>query len=233
MLREHIPFIVDGKQIYLPFMAVYLQERGDAESQSFETILPSAQMLLLYYIYRGCGEMPASEAVGKLELTPTSISRATKQLEKMDLICSKECGINKILYTESNPKDLFLKAKDHLDNPVKRSIYVPRSDYVESQLSGGYSALSEYSMINPPAVRTVSVGSISRWESSSTKTLLHGEEQCEIELWRYDPLKLSSGKSVDPLSLALSLRDDNDERIEDAVDEMLDKLWEEINGKRN
>ena len=27
LIRERIPFIVEGKQIYLPFMAVYLQER--------------------------------------------------------------------------------------------------------------------------------------------------------------------------------------------------------------
>ena len=31
LIREKIPFIVDGKQIYLPFMAVYLQERCSAE----------------------------------------------------------------------------------------------------------------------------------------------------------------------------------------------------------
>lgn len=33
LIREKIPFIVDGKQIYLPFMAVYLQERCDAEKR--------------------------------------------------------------------------------------------------------------------------------------------------------------------------------------------------------
>ena len=31
LIREKIPFIVEGKQIYLPFMALYLQERCDAE----------------------------------------------------------------------------------------------------------------------------------------------------------------------------------------------------------
>ena len=31
LIREKIPFIVDGKQIYLPFMEVYLQERCSAE----------------------------------------------------------------------------------------------------------------------------------------------------------------------------------------------------------
>ena len=45
LLREKIAFIVDGKQIYLPFMAAYLQERCDAEKSDREEILPSAQML--------------------------------------------------------------------------------------------------------------------------------------------------------------------------------------------
>ena len=45
LLREKIPFIVDGKQIYLPFMSVYLQERCDAEKQPREDLLPSAQLL--------------------------------------------------------------------------------------------------------------------------------------------------------------------------------------------
>ena len=31
LIREKIPFIVEGKQIYLPFMALYLQERCSAE----------------------------------------------------------------------------------------------------------------------------------------------------------------------------------------------------------
>ena len=31
LIREKIPFIVEGKQIYLPFMAMYLQERCSAE----------------------------------------------------------------------------------------------------------------------------------------------------------------------------------------------------------
>ena len=41
LIREKIPFIVDGKQIYLPFMAVYLQERCSAEKKTREEILPS------------------------------------------------------------------------------------------------------------------------------------------------------------------------------------------------
>ena len=90
LIRERIPFIVEGKQIYLPFMAVYLQERCSAEKTQREEILPSAQMFLLYFIYRGVQELFASQAVKDLELTPTSISRASKQLEEMGLLQTKK-----------------------------------------------------------------------------------------------------------------------------------------------
>lgn len=40
LLRDHIPFVVEGKQIYLPFMAVYLQERCDSEKKEDAVILP-------------------------------------------------------------------------------------------------------------------------------------------------------------------------------------------------
>ena len=38
LIREKIPFMVDGKQIYLPFLAVYLQERCSAEKIPREEI---------------------------------------------------------------------------------------------------------------------------------------------------------------------------------------------------
>lgn len=72
LLREKIPFIVDGKQIYLPFMSVYLQERCDAEKQPREDLLPSAQLLLLHFIYGGTKELPSSQAAKDLKLTATS-----------------------------------------------------------------------------------------------------------------------------------------------------------------
>ena len=123
LLREKVAFIVDGKQIYLPFMAVYLQERCDAEKSDREEILPSAQMLLLYFIYEGAKELSTSQAAKDLELTPTSISRASKQLEERGLLQAKKIGVQKILSSENSPKELFYKAEKALLSPVKRTVY--------------------------------------------------------------------------------------------------------------
>lgn len=75
LIKERIPFVVVNKQIYLPFMAVYLREKGEGGGINKITLLPSSQLLLLYYIYHGCGALMTSVAVKDLGFTPMSISR--------------------------------------------------------------------------------------------------------------------------------------------------------------
>ena len=233
LLRDHIPFIVEGKQIYLPFMAIYLQERNDSEKPDVSLILPSAQMLLLHFIYNGCAAMPATDAANALGLTPTSISRASKQLTEMGLITAGRIGVQKVISSGKSPEQLFDLAGKHLCSPVKRTIYVPKKAVGKHLLLSGVSALSEYSMLNPPVLKTYAAGSITEWEKIASSSLQNAEEQCAIEHWRYDPRKLSNGNCVDRLSLALALMEDHDERIEDAAEYMLRQVWGDIDGKRN
>ena len=233
LIRERIPFIVEGKQIYLPFMALYLQERCDAERKPREVILPSAQMLLLHFIYGGGQELSTSQAAKDLELTPTSISRASKQLEEMGLLHIKKEGVQRILQSEDSPKILFQKAGDKLLNPIKRTVYIPKEFVGTDLLESGYSALAECSMLNAPNVKCYATERISQWKDVMTNSLQDSQEQVAVEMWRYDPRKMSTRNTVDELSLALALREDADERIEEAVEEMLNELWRKINGYRN
>ena len=80
-------------------------------------------------------------------------------------------------------------------------------------------------MLNPPAVPCFASKDITKWTPVSTPELIDAGNQFALELWRYDPGKLSEGNCVDPLSLALSLQNDQDERVEMAVEEMLEKIW--------
>lgn len=233
LIREKIPFIVEGRQIYLPFMALYLQERCNAEKKPREEILPSAQMLLLHFIYGGAQELSTSQAAKDLELTPTSISRASRQLEEMGLLHIRKAGVQRILYSEDSPKMLFQKTGDTLLNPVKRTVYIPKELVGTDLLGSGYSALAEYSMLNAPNVRCYAAERISQWKDVMTNSLQNSQVQVAVEMWRYNPRKLSMRNAVDELSLALALREDADERVEEAVEEMLNELWRKIDGYRN
>lgn len=233
LIRERIPFIVEGRQIYLPFMALYLQERCNAEKQIREEILPSAQMLLLHFIYEGAQELTTSQAAKDLELTPTSISRASKQLEEMGLLQIKKMGVQRILLSEDSPQMLFQKAEDKLLNPIKRTVYIPKKFVGTDLLESGYSALAERSMLNAPNVKCYATEKISQWKEVMTNSLYNSQIQVAVEMWRYNPRKLSTRNTVDELSLALALREDKDERVEEAVEEMLNELWRKIDGYRN
>ena len=233
LIREKIPFIVEGRQIYLPFMALYLQERCNAEKKPREEILPSAQMLLLHFIYGGAQELSTSQAAKDLKLTPTSISRASRQLEEMGLLHIRKAGVQRILYSEDSPKMLFQKTGDTLLNPVKRTVYIPKELVGTDLLESGYSALAEYSMLNAPNVRCYAAERISQWKDVMTNSLQNSQVQVAVEMWRYNPRKLSMRNAVDELSLALALREDADERVEEAVEEMLNELWRKIDGYRN
>lgn len=233
LLREKIPFIVEGKQIYLPFMAVYLQERCDAEKTNRGEILPSAQMLFLHFIYGGAQALSTSQAAKDLDLTPTSISRASRQLEEMGLLKAKKAGVQKILFSDASPKELFYSAQRDLLNPVKRTGYIPKEKLEGELPESGYSALAEYSMLNAPSIRCFASEKISQWNDCMTATLQDSRSQVAVEMWRYNPRKLSKTNAVDALSLALSLRADADERVEEAVEKMLNNLWRKIDGNRN
>ena len=233
LIREKVPFVVDGKQIYLPFMAMYLQERCSAEKVTREEILPSAQMLLLHFIYGGAKELSTSQAAKDLELTPTSISRASRQLEEMGLLHIRKVGVQKIMQSDDSPKILFQKAKDKLLNPIKRMVYIPKEFVGADLLESGYSALAEYSMLNAPIVKCYATERISRWNDVLTNSLQSSQAQVAVEMWRYNPRKLSTQNVVDELSLALALREDADERVEEAVEKMLNELWRKIDGYGN
>jgi hypothetical protein len=45
-----------------------------------------------------------------------------------------------------------------------------------------------------------------------------------VEVWKYDPTKLSSGEYVDMLSLILSYKDSDDERIAKEIEQLENKI---------
>ena len=210
-----------------------LQERCSAEKKTREEILPSAQMLLLHFIYGGAQESSTSQAAKDLELTPTSISRASRQLEEMGLLHIRKVGVQRIMQSEDSPKTLFQKAGDKLLNPIKRTVYIPKELVGTELLESGYSALAEYSMLNTPNVRCYAAERISQWKDVMSNSLQNSQVQVAVEMWRYNPRKLSARNVVDELSLALALREDADERVEEAVEEMLNELWRKIDDYRN
>jgi hypothetical protein len=124
-----------------------------------------------------------------------------------------------------NRRALFEKAKPYLLNPVRKKIYSDFNAMPNGLPKSGLSALSELSMLNPDTVKTYAFfGKVNT--ITGIDTLIDSNVQAEIEIWRYTPTLLSECPDmVDTLSLITSMQYADDERIEQAIDEILFNLW--------
>lgn len=225
LIKAGIPFVVPGKQLYLPFLGAVLSERYDTEAAEVVKLLPSAQALFLYYLYSKQDRFYISEAVKELQYSAMSVSRAAKQLVQTGLFEERKEGVQKILIAKHNRTEMTSQMQPYLINPVKRRIYLQKELVPTGCKLAGFSAMAEYSMLNAPMVPCYAADVSAKL--TGMPTLINSEEQVEVEIWKYDPAGLSKGEFVDPLSLVLSLQENADERTEEAIEEILERFWED------
>lgn len=230
LIENNIAFVVEDRQIYLPFMGIVLQESFSAESKGEISLLPSAQMLLFYYIYSKKPELTMSRLSDKLLLSAMSVSRAVKQLEEAGMLRTYKNGVNKIITSDFYGRELYDKSMEFLRSPVKKQGYIEKGT-IDRAISAGLTALSEYTMLNPPRVDTFALEKLPDMTVRLEQKLTDADKQQCVQIWTYNPLILAQNGRVDILSLYLSLQDETDERIQSESEELFEKFWEEYNGK--
>jgi len=230
LIEHHVPFIVPGKQMYLPPLGVDLRERFGATRQKVETLSPSTQAVLIYALLQTAEEEPltAARLSPQLRYAPITLSRAFDELESADLARSDSVGRTRQLHLKGTKKAVWSRALAMLRSPVKQLHHV-RGDVHELQgLTAGLSALAQRSMIVEPSNAVIAV-SREDWTSAQQRgsielVSMREADTVDVEVWAYPPQILSDNGAVDPLSLYLSLHDEADERIESALEHMLEAL---------
>ena len=225
LINSRIPFIVPNSQVYLPFMGVYLQEKYAVDAEPKETLIPAAQLVLLHYIYENDDQLYSAHLPQQLSLAPMQITRAIQQLDYLGLITTCKNGVKKIMEGTAHGRELFQKSLPHLLDPVKRRIYSDIDSSLETLPLSGQSALAEYSHLNPPRLQTRAFFNTKTIVERSAE-LVDYESQIELELWRYNPTILSHRQGlIDPLSLFVSLGQQEDERVMQAMEILLDNVF--------
>ena len=91
----------------------------------------------------------------------------------------------------------------------------------------GETVLSEKTMLNPNRIVTYAVSDKDYDKNLMTEELIDPDKQVRLELWAYNPKQFSEDNCADDISVVLSLIDTNDERIEEAVDELQERRLQE------
>ncbi|MCF0236417.1 MAG: hypothetical protein HUK09_06980 [Bacteroidaceae bacterium] len=217
-----VNFIVPNKQMFLPSLLVNFRKEQQIGSDLTEKITPTAQVVLLYHLQVGSVEgLDARTLANKLEVSYASANRAIRWLCDKELI-NVSSGKNKLIEVHHTRKELWEKALPFLESPVERIVY---TDDAINAWQSGINALSEYTMINP---ETKACYAVTKAELKALSTRVNGKFGNNIvEIWKYSPRLLSRKGIVDRLSLFLSFKETEDERIQIELDNLLSTLWSE------
>jgi len=141
LIEARIPFVAK-EQIYLPFLGVVLNKKLYAEPKPREKLMPSAQLVLFAYLYHSDNKMYTNGLDKKLGVSAMQITRAVRQLQKLNLFEISKDGVQLIIRGKTNHRALFDSAEAYLLDPVRDIIYAPRDEIIQSLPVAGLDAMS-------------------------------------------------------------------------------------------
>jgi len=231
LILKQIPFIVPGRQMYLPMMLVDLREAFSAPAHvKTDAISWVAQVLLLRHLqFSNIEEQPLSQVALTLGYSAMSISQALDELVALKLCRRKRLGRTKFIEVEDTPRNLWARVEPLMRSPVKKSYFIQHIDSaLKRPLQAGMTALAAKTDLAGDRIPTIAMGLAEFRKASAagllTRCQLEEDAAMTIQAWAYAPRLLSSGPMVDDLSLYLNLRDDPDERIQMALDKLVENF---------
>lgn len=228
LIQCGFPFIVPDSQLYLPFLGAMLQERTKPLRTAPEKLSPTGQFLLLHYIYRShLDPVSKVQLTKQLGISAMNVTRAVQELSALGLLTVEKDGrCDRVTAAEAG-RELYQKAAPFLFDPLQKRVYVKRSLELLRLPLAGESALAQRSMLSGPSVECRAIG---RKEYKALQSSIETVDPAwsmetnyiQLEIWKYDPRPLAERGCVDPISLSLTLQKQQDERIAQAVDDMME-----------
>lgn len=229
LIQQGVNFIVPGNQLFLPELGADLREYFRSEVRpAVEQLTPAAQVVVLASLLREDldGQTPKSLAE-RFQYSAMSTGRVVDELQRHGILIIDVRGRERRITFKQEGDDLWRAARDLLQSPVRARRLVRPFPEAQALPLAGESALSEYTLLGPPVHEARAV-SARQWKGLVYQHDLQpaddrDSESIRIETWSYDPrLLCHHGPVVDRLSLYLSLEDRHDERLDQAVDTLME-----------
>jgi hypothetical protein len=227
LVRQYVPFIVPGSQMFLPMLMIDLREHYPKKSTRSENALSSvSQLIVIYHLLREpLSGIPLGQIATRLGYSAMAVSKAQDELQTRGLCTVVRSGKALSLQFELERELLWRDAEPLLSTPVKRTQWIRWGTIRPHAVAAGLTALTKYSMLtddsNPTyAMRDKHVGgALERGEIIGC--LGREDADARMESWKYDPWLIAENDTADRCSLYLSLRRSADERVQKELETLV------------
>jgi hypothetical protein len=228
LVEEGIPFVLDGKQVYLPFIGYLLSSASERNIAPVHLISFLTQRLIFTAIYEKWENVTVSEAAEKIDVTKMSVSRCFDEIEYLNVDILGMRGKSRVITIPEDIKKLWNDMKGVLRNPVIARYEL--SEDIKLEKKAGISALCEYSLLSDNEYPTYAITKREIAESGikNMRQVHLGEEVGCVVLELGYFVDFKNNTLEDPMSVALSISETEkqDERINISIDEMLKEyVW--------
>jgi len=228
LIEKRIPFIVPGKQMYMPDLMISLKEYGNTriEDQQPANMQPAAQLILLYHLQVEPLEgLNLGTIAQKLGYNPMTVTRAAFYFHNTGL-CKIDGTKEKFLKFEKTKRALWDIAEPKMTNPINKTQFYTGYTLDQNLKKANINALAHYTELNDEPVEYLAMRSgYGKFIGGvNLKPIGTMEGNVCIEEWKYDPELLTRTEYIDPLSLYLCFRENKNERIEMALEKLLEQI---------
>ena len=227
LIAQRVAFVIPGSQVFLPPLGMDLRQRVRQVHGVVEKFSPATQVLVLRALISRETEFSPSKTAVQLGYSAMTLTRAFNELETSGLARCRQQGRQRILEFSAVGTALWDKAKLLLPSPVKHRGWVHDTSGLKGSVAG-LPALAEWTNLAPQgSALAVNRGHWKAWLAVHPGTVFLREDPgaTEVQVWRYPPETFAKAGKVDPFSLYLSLMLGQDERVEQALEQLEKQLW--------
>ena len=221
LIKKHTPFIIENKQIYMPFALVQMQTQHIKINQKiYNELTADADIILIGYLDNKISNAMMIKEISEITKRDIrAVSNALDILESFNFVNIEKIGRSKQVYFI--PKlEAYERLKENSKSPVKYTFYT--HDILDNKsVFSGYSALSKYTSLIDESVKTIAIS------QKTLKNMNIQELECDkdianyrIEVWDREPSLFSYNNAINSLYLLRILKNTNDERTNYALEEI-------------
>ena len=220
LVAQKVNFVIPNRQMFLPSLLLDIKPDRKVGSDLKETIPPFAQCLLLYHLQ--FGSIAGASGYGlsdKFGVSYATANKALRWLVSKDLIMLE--GVKtKTVQIDLSRRELWNKALPMLVSPIEQLYYTDA--ILEGLQISGVNALASYTMLNEESRQC---WALTRKELKALDIVTDKQfGENEIQVWKYNPKMLSTEGVIDKLSLYLSLKDNDDERVQIELERLINEM---------
>ncbi len=220
LIQRKVPFIIPDRQLYLPFMAIVFSEFGTRKQRTFEAMGNAGQILFLKWLNGEAEVFNIAEAMEITGFSKPTVIRAFDELEFFG--AARRQGKERRLLFLGERASQWEALRGKMPSPRRRVVGLESLPSELATVPAGTEALAMRSALNPPAWRELAAFHTD-YSRLRQREIPIADAPVRLELWNYRPLVMSDG-GVDPFSLWLTLKGEQDDRIQICLDDMMKEV---------